>query len=139
MNDVSKYPPRDLVLKLHWPTDEGVAAGGHWVGAELQFVDGLALASMAVPSEQLLQAVAQKLGCYTLISPDGFVSVVSDQFSEALPKDCVVALDHLVAEAISLDMLEDEPDAAQQLSEFHARLLKSLELVDKAIASLPKP
>lgn len=139
MNNASKYPSRDLVLKLQWTPDDEVTAGGQLVVVELQFVNGLALASMAVPSEQLLQAVAQKLECCALISPDGFVSVVSDQFSEALPKDCVIALDHLVAEAISPDMLEDEPNAAQQLSELHTRLLKSIQLVEQASASLPKP
>ncbi len=44
----------------------------------------------------------------------------------------------LIAEAISPDMLEDEPDALQMLSKFRDRLLKSLEHVEKAIASLPK-
>jgi hypothetical protein len=139
MNDASKYSTGDLVVRLHWPSDQSVVAGEQRVVAELQFVDGLALASMTVPVEQLLQAIAQKLECYALISPDGFVSVVLDRFSEALPKDHLVALDQLVADAISPDMLEDEPDAPRMLGEFRTRLLKSLEHVEKAIAALPKP
>jgi hypothetical protein len=138
MNDASKYPSRDLVLKLHWLPDDGVAAGGHCPVVELQFVDGLTLASISVSSVQLLQAITQKLGHYPLISPDGFVSIASDEVVEVLPKGNTISLDQLVAEAISPDMLDDEPNAAPMLAELHARLLKSLELVDQAIASLPK-
>ena len=49
-----------------------------------------------------------------------------------------VGLDQLVAEAISPEMLEDEPEAAKMLSKFRDRLRKSLEHVEQAIASLPK-
>ena len=139
MNDASKDPSRDLMMKLHWPPDEGVAAEGHCVVVELQCVDGLALASISVSSEQLLQAVAQKLAHYPLISPDGFVSIASDEIIEVMPDVHTTTLDQLVADAVSPEMLQDESDAAQQLSEFRSRLLKSLELVEQAIASLPKP
>ena len=139
MNDASKDPSRDLMMKLHWPPDEGVAAEGHCVVVELQCVDGLALASISVSSEQLLQAVAQKLAHYPLISPDGFVSIASDEIIEVMPDVHSTTLDQLVADAVSPEMLQDESDAAQQLSEFRSRLLKSLELVEQAIASLPKP
>ena len=139
MNDASKDPSRDLMMKLHWPPDEGVAAEGHCVVVELQCVDGLALASISVSSEQLLQAVAQKLAHYPLISPDGFVSIASDEIIEVMPDVHTTTLDQLVADAVSPEMLLDESDAAQQLSEFRSRLLKSLELVEMAIASLPKP
>jgi predicted amino acid-binding ACT domain protein len=50
----------------------------------------------------------------------------------------IVDIDLLVAEAIALEMLEDEPEAAQMLAKFRDRLLKSLEHVEQAIASLPK-
>ena len=138
MNDSSKDPSRDLVLKLHWPPDEGVAVRGHCV-VELQCVDGLVLASISVSSEQLLQAVAQKLAHCPLISPSGFVSIASDEITEVMPKGNTIALDQLVAEAVSPEMLEDEPEAPSMLVEFRTRLLKSLEQVDEAIASLAKP
>ena len=139
MNDASKDPSRELMMKLHWPPDEGVAAGGHYVVVELQYVDGLALASISVSSEQLLKAVAQKLAHYPLISPNGLVSIVSDEIIEVMPDVHTTTLDQLIAEAVSPEMLEDEPDAAGMLAEFRIRLLKSLELVEQAIASLPKP
>ena len=93
MNDASKDPSRDLMMKLHWPPDEGVAAEGHCVVVELQCVDGLALASISVSSEQLLQAVAQKLAHYPLISPDGFVSIASDEIIEVMPDVHTTTLD----------------------------------------------
>ena len=138
MNDALKDPLRDLVLKLRWPPHRDPLAGEQRVVVELQFVDGLVLTSISVPPQQLLQMVAQKLATYPLISPDGFVSVVSDETTVALPDDHIIALDQLVAEAISPDMLDDEPNVAHMLSEFRIRLLKSLEHVEQAIASLPK-
>ena len=139
MNDASKNPSHDLVLKLHWPPGEAVAAGEHCVVVELQFVDGLALASISIPSYQLLQAITQKLAHYPLISLGGFVSIASDEIVEATLDDHTITLDQLVADAVSPDMLEDEPEAAKQLSEFHNRLLKSLAHVEQAITSLRKP
>jgi hypothetical protein len=139
MSDAFKDPSRDSTLKLHWPTNEDAPATGRRVVVELLFVDGLTLTSVSVPSEELLQAVAQKLAHYPLISPDGLVSVVSDEVPEAQPKDNAIALNQLVAEAISTDMLDDEPNVAHLLSELRTCLLKSLEHVEKAIASLPKP
>ena len=138
MNDASKDPSRDLMLKLHWPPAEGVAAGGHCVVVELQFVDGLALASISVSSEQLLKAAAQKLAHYPLISPNGLVSIASDEIIEVMPDVHTTTLDQLIAEAVSPEMLEDELEAPSMLAEFRIRLLKSLELVEQAIASLPK-
>ena len=73
------------------------------------------------------------------IELSGKVSVLLDDEFQRDNQTESTPLDQLVAEAVSPEMLEDEPDAAQQLSEFRVRLLKSLELVDQAIASLPKP
>ena len=138
MNDAHKNSSPDLVLKVHWPRYEDVSTSGQRVVIELQFVDGNALASMSVPSALLLQAAAQKLAPNPLISPAGLVSLVSDEIEEPLPTYRAIALDQLVANAISVDMLDDEPDAAAMLAEFRGRLLKSLEHVDQAISSLAK-
>ncbi len=138
MNDVSKSPPLDLVLKLHWPDDLDASAAGQRVIVELQFDDGNALASISVPSEQLLQAAAQRLTLYSLISPAGFVSIGSDELTTPFSINHAIAFDQLVVNAVSADMLEDEPDAAAMLAEFHSRLLKSLEYVDQALTSLTK-
>jgi hypothetical protein len=137
MNDALKNPPRDWLLKLHWPSDASVLVTGDRVIVVLQDSKGLALGNLSVPSDQLLQAVAQKLECYPILSPHGFVSVVSDELTETLSNDAI-SLDQLVAEAISPDMPNDEQNVETMLAELRARLLKSLEYVDQAIASFTK-
>jgi hypothetical protein len=139
MNDALKDPSHDLVLKLDWPNDQNHSANAQRVFVELQSANGIALAVISVPSDQLLQAVSQKLECYPLMSPEGLVSVVSDEAAEILPKNEPIALDHLIATGISSDMLDDEPNAMNMLSELRARLLKSLEHVEQAISSIRKP
>lgn len=73
-----------------------------------------------------------------MMSPDGMVSI-GDKVTEHNSQLTVIALDKLIARDISPAMLENEQEAIHMLSEFRTRLLKSLELVDQAIASLPKP
>jgi hypothetical protein len=72
------------------------------------------------------------------IKIDGSVSALFDDEVQQTNKRSAIAFDQLVAEAIAPEMLEDELEAAQMLSKFRERLLKSLEHVEKAIASLPK-
>jgi hypothetical protein len=138
MNDALKYPSRDLKLKLDWPSDQPHKADEQQVVLELQYGDGITLASLSVPIQQLLQAVSQKLNCHPLLSLDGIVSIVSDDAALGLPENQTITIDQLIAEGISSDMLDDELDAADMLSELRARLLTSLELVELAIASVPK-
>ena len=137
MNDALKNPPRDLVLKLYWPPDAGVLASGERVIIELQDCKGLMLGTLLVPSDQLLEAIAQKLQGYPILSQHGFVSIVSDELSKTLSNQAI-ALDQLVAEAISPGMLDDEQNVETMLAELRARLLKSIEYVNLAIATLPK-
>jgi hypothetical protein len=137
MNDELKYPSHGLTLKLHWPSNGGLAASGQCVIIELQVSNGLALATLSVPGELLLQEVAKTLLGYPILSPHGFVSLVSDEITETL-SNRAIALDQLVAEAISPDMLDDEQNVETMLAELRARLLKSLEYVNQAIATLPK-
>jgi hypothetical protein len=139
MSDAPRNPTSDLLLKLHWPSDEGALNGARYVVVELQDTAGLAVASMSVPKEQLLPAITQELDHQPLLSLEGCVSVISDVVSLSQLENQPIALDQLVADTVSPAMLEDEPEAAQQLSQFRTRLLKSLELVELAIVSLPKP
>ena len=72
------------------------------------------------------------------ININGSVTVMfNDDVQQTIPV-ATADLDQLVAEAIAPEMLEDEPEAAQMLSKLRDRLLKSLEHVEKAIASLSK-
>jgi hypothetical protein len=138
MNDALKYTSRELTLKLNWPSDQVHLADEKRVVVELQDAYGLTVASLSVPSDQLLQAVLQNLECYPMMSPDGVVSIVSDETPEPLPSAQSISLDQMIADGISTDMLGDESNAAKMLSELRARLLKSLELVEQAKTSVPK-
>ncbi|MDP8997156.1 MAG: hypothetical protein M3O03_09165 [Pseudomonadota bacterium] len=72
------------------------------------------------------------------INLDGSVGVMFDNELNSTPQSPSISLDQLVANAVSSDMLEDEPDAAAMLAKLRARLLKSLKYVDQAIATLAK-
>lgn len=137
MNDASKDPSRNLVLKLYWPSEQDAEGGAPRVVMELQDTAGLAVASMSVLKGQLLPTIAQELDHQPLLSMEGCISVISDLISSSQLENLPIALDQLVADAVSPEMLEDEPEAAHMLSEFRTRLLKSLELVEQAIALLP--
>jgi hypothetical protein len=128
----------DLLLKLRWPPETGALSGAQYVMVELQDTAGLAVASISVLKEQLLPAITQELDHQPLLSLEGFVSIISDWSSSSLSENRSIPLHQLVADAVSPEMLEDEPEAAHMLAEFRTRLLKSLEHVDTAIASLPK-
>ena len=72
------------------------------------------------------------------INIDGSVTVMFDDDVQQTIQVVTVEIELLVAEAIAPDMLDDEPEAGEMLSKFRDRLLKSLEHVEQAIASLPK-
>jgi hypothetical protein len=72
------------------------------------------------------------------INIDGSVTVMFDNEVQQKILVATLAFDRLVAEAVAPEMLEDEPEAAKMLAKFRDRLLKSLEHVEQAIASLPK-
>jgi hypothetical protein len=77
------------------------------------------------------------MGAEPVIDIEGlvYVDTSEDDSSKADP----IALDDLVAGAVSPDMLEDEPKAAELLLRFRQRLLSSLDHVNTALKSLSKP
>ena len=139
MSNPQGKPVSDLLLKLHWPPETGALSGAQYVVVELQDKAGLVVASMSVLKEQLLSTITQELDHQPLVSLDGCVSVFSDEVTLLQLENQTIALDQLVAHAVSPEMLEDEPDTVQMLAKFRIRLLKSLQLVEQTIASLPKP
>jgi hypothetical protein len=72
------------------------------------------------------------------INIDGSVTVMLDDDVQQTVQVETVDIDQLVAEAVAPEMLDDEPKAGEMLPKFRDRLLKSLEHIEKAIASLPK-
>ena len=74
-----------------------------------------------------------------IIDIEGLI-YVADFYGDDRKPDSVpqkqVSLDKLVGDAVSPDMLEDEPLAEELLLQFRKRLLLSLEYVEKALASV---
>ncbi len=101
-------------------------------------IAGRSLLSVSI-SRELGQRLAPVLvQAIPFIDIDGSVRVQFEDETQQENQLASVALDQLVAAAVSSDMLDDEPDAKQMLFEFRTRLLKSLEHVERAIASLQK-
>jgi hypothetical protein len=110
---------------------------------------GDAVIHITTPSGQNLMSlsISHEIGQHFTSAPaqatptidiDGIATVMFDDDAQQMIQAAAVGLDQLVAEAIAPEMLEDEPEAAEMLSKFRHRLLKSLEHVEQAIASLPK-
>jgi hypothetical protein len=96
------------------------------------------LISLSIAREIGRQIASALVQATPSINIDGSVTVMFDDDVQQTVQVAIVDIDQLVAEAIALEMLEDEPDALQMLAKFRDRLLKSLEHVEKAIASLPE-
>ena len=131
-------PTSEFIVKLRWSSDHFSAGTNQHVTIELQDTSGRSIALMSVPEEQLYEELSRILKPYVLMSPEGLISASLEEPTLELGAEVAISIDQVIADAISPDMLEDEPEAAQMLSKFRDRLLKSLEHVEKAIASLPK-
>lgn len=100
---------------------------------------GQSIMSLSISREIGLHLTNALLRAEPTIDLSGNVSIMFDDEFQSADHLTTISLDQLIADAVSPEMLEDEPKAAQHLSEFRTRLLKSLELVEQAITSLPKP
>ena len=108
---------------------------------QMRIVDSndIAIISLNLPIQLLINAMMPQLDIQSTIGLNGFVrQSACTRKTEIFAKEGL-PIDQLVAQSVSSDMLEDEPEGPQMLFEFRARLLKSLDLVDQAIKSLPKP
>jgi hypothetical protein len=131
-------PTSGLIVKLCRSSDHLSAGTNGQVTIELQDTSGRSLALLSVPEDQLRQELSQILKPCVLMSPEGLISASLEESMLELGAIKAISIDQFIAEAISPEMLEDEPEAAQMLSKFRDRLLKSLEHVEQAIASLAK-
>jgi len=114
----------------HDGTDENVI--------RIATTSGRSLLSISISpeiSQHITSALAQATAA---INIDGSVITIYDDEFQPSDHGDAVPLDQLVAAAVSPDMLEDEPSASTMLSMFRTRLLKSLEVVEQAIASVSK-
>ena len=100
---------------------------------------GQNLLSMTISTEIGRHLTRALLPATPMIDVSGHLTIINNDEFQLVDQIETIPLDQLVADAVSPKMLEDEPEALQHLAEFRTRLLKSLELVDQAIASFPKP
>ena len=105
---------------------------------ELTRTSGSTLAAVAIPNETINKLLLPHLSIFAELQLDGTVSLNSEICAPTLAPSTETDILQLVSQAVAPEMLEDEPEAARMLSKFRDRLLKSLEHVEKAIASLPK-
>lgn len=100
---------------------------------------GQNLLSMTISTEIGRHLTHALLHATPMIDVIGHLSIINNDEFQLIDQIETIPLDQVVADAVSPKIIEDEPEALQHLAEFRARLLKSLEHIDEAIASLPKP
>ena len=125
-----------LIVKLRRSSDHFSADTHEHVTIELQDKGGRSVALMSVPDDQLQLELSRILKPRVLMSLEGLIFAAFEESTLGLGAIEAISIDQVIADAISPDMLEDEPEAAQMLTKFRDRLLKSLEHLEKAIASL---
>ena len=101
-------------------------------------ISGQNLLSLDISTEIDRLPTAALVRAAPTIDLSGKVGMIFDDEFQQDDRTESIPLDQLVADTVSPDMLEDELEAEQLLFQFRTRLLKSLELVDQAIAALPK-
>jgi class 3 adenylate cyclase len=124
--------------RLRQSVDRGVEVLDSLIVVELSDARGSTMASVSMPSETINELLRPYLSIFVELQLDGTVSLDSEICAPTLEPSTETDILQLVSQAVAPEMLEDEPEAAQMLSKFRERLLKSLEHVEKAIASLPK-
>jgi hypothetical protein len=125
------------IWHLRWTDAQGLVDLDSTIIFELADSHGKILASASIPAETIVELLQPHVSILAELQLDGTVSLRSELFASApLPKTTDIL--ELVVQALAPEMLEDEPDALQMLSKFRDRLLKSMEHIEKAIASLPR-
>jgi hypothetical protein len=105
---------------------------------ELSDAQGSTMASVSMPSETINELLKPHISIFVELQLDGTLSLDSEICAFTSAPSTETDILQLVSQAVAPEMLEDEPEAAQMLSHFRDRLLKSLEHVEQALASLPK-
>jgi len=117
--------------------NEGDAFGGKVV--RIATISGQNLLSLAISTDIDRFLTTGLVQVAPTIHIGGRVGVIFEGEIQQTDHAATIPHDQLVADAVTPEMLEDEPEAATKLAEFRTRLLKSVEYVDQAIVSLPKP
>jgi hypothetical protein len=128
----------DVIWRIRQSKDRSVEVLDSSIVLELSDALGSTMVSVSVPSETINELLRPYLSIFVELQLDGTVSLDSEICAPTLEPSTETDILQLVSQAVAPEMLEDEPEAAQMLSKFRDRLLKSLEHVEQAIASLPK-
>jgi hypothetical protein len=119
-------------------THQGIAVLHNLIVIELADPHGSTVASISIPTEKINELLWPYLSIFVELQLDGTVSMDSEICAFTSAPSTETDILQLVSQAVAHEMLEDELEAAHMLSKFRDRLLKSLEHVEQAIASLPK-
>jgi hypothetical protein len=124
--------------RIRQSKDRSVEVFDSLIVFELSDARGSTLASVSMPSETINELLQPYLSIFVELQLDGTVSLDSEICAPALAPSTETDILQLVSQAVAPEMLENEPDVSKMLAKFRDRLLKSLEHVENAIASLPK-
>jgi hypothetical protein len=108
-------------------------------GYELRLLDPAGATAMrfTLPADIVEPVVLSQTEMFVSMTPNGAVAVCSDADADgslAMP----IAIDELVESAVTLKMLEDEPDTVRMLQELRDRLMSALKLVEVGLKDMPK-
>jgi hypothetical protein len=141
MNDPSIKNGHDrngFAWRLMPNTGQGFAHIDNSLVMQLADSQGSTMASISIPIEKINELLRPYLSIFVELQLDGSVLLNSEVFIPTIEPSTEMDILQLALRAVAPEMLEDEPEAAQMLAKFRDRLLKSLEHVEQAIASLPK-
>jgi hypothetical protein len=127
-----------VTWRIRQSKDRSVEVFDSLIVFELSDARGSTMASVSIPSETMNELLKPHISIFVELQLDGTVSLDSEICAPTLEPSTETDILQLVSQAVVPEMLEDELEAAQMLSKFRDRLLKSLEHVEQAIASLPK-
>jgi hypothetical protein len=127
-----------VTWRIRQSKDRSVEVLNSLIVFELSDARGSTMASVSMPSETMNELLKPHISIFVELHLDGTVSLDSEICAFTSAPSTETDILQLVSQAVAPEMLEDELEAAQMLSKFRERLLKSLEHVEKAIASLPK-
>ena len=105
-------------------------------GYVLSVVDknGAVSLQLALSAYLIESVILSSLDVRVVMNPDGTLGSTADSIPDRVSDIATINLDDLVRQAITPQMLEDEPEAVQMLQALRERLLASLAAVESAIA-----
>jgi hypothetical protein len=106
--------------------------------ATFEFADfeGTVVTSFSIPAETINTLLRPHISTFAELQLDGTVSLdveLSTAFEAPMQKADIL---QLVTDAISPEMLQDEPDVIDQLNELRRKLTEAIAVVDRTLADI---